>query len=161
MTRYARGFSLIELMICLAISAAIGAYAWPTYQEYSRRGHRATLVATLLQAANYLEQASRETGRGPNEGACPTLPAGLARSPPHGAIDYRITVNCERSSRGGDYVLQAHPVAGARMAGDTRCGIFELDARGRRRNLLGARRDQQGAQDKRDDRDIAYCWEGR
>jgi type IV pilus assembly protein PilE len=38
--RRARGFSLIELMIVIVIVGVLSAIAWPSYQDYVRRGNR-------------------------------------------------------------------------------------------------------------------------
>ena len=46
-----RGFTLIEVMIVVAIVGILSAIAYPSYQEYVRRGHRAEARAGLLQAA--------------------------------------------------------------------------------------------------------------
>ena len=44
------GFTLIEVMIVVAIVAILAAIALPSYNEYIRRGHRADARAGLLQA---------------------------------------------------------------------------------------------------------------
>lgn len=44
------GFTLIELMIVVAIVGILSAVAYPSYTEYVRRGHRADARAGLLQA---------------------------------------------------------------------------------------------------------------
>jgi type IV pilus assembly protein PilE len=53
-----RGFTLIELMITVAIVAILVAVALPSYQDYVRRGNRAEARA-LLQAANLAQEKHR------------------------------------------------------------------------------------------------------
>ncbi|MCT9809360.1 type IV pilin protein [Acidovorax sp. Be4] len=60
-----RGFTLIELMIVLAIVGILSAIAYPSYAEYTRRGYRADARAGLLQAQQWLERASTATGNYP------------------------------------------------------------------------------------------------
>jgi len=43
-----RGFTLIELMIVVAVIAILAGVAYPSYQEHIRKGHRAKAQALLM-----------------------------------------------------------------------------------------------------------------
>jgi type IV pilus assembly protein PilE len=55
MIGYSRGFSLIELMIVVAIVAILGTIAYPSYQQYVLTSHRVEAKKMLLDAANRQE----------------------------------------------------------------------------------------------------------
>ena len=64
-TRYAPGFSLIELLMVLACVALLANLAWPSYQDAIMRSQRAQARTALLQAAHWLERAASPNGSYP------------------------------------------------------------------------------------------------
>ncbi|WP_210395815.1 type IV pilin protein [Motiliproteus sediminis] len=51
-----RGFSLLELMIAVAIVGIIASIAYPSYQEYVQKSRRADAQAALVSFAGALER---------------------------------------------------------------------------------------------------------
>ena len=60
--RVSFGFSLIELMIVVAIISILSAVAYPSYQEYVRRGARAEARAAMMKMAQYQERNFSDRG---------------------------------------------------------------------------------------------------
>lgn len=56
MRRINRGFTLIEMMITLAILGVVLAIAIPSYKQYTIRNNRAAVQAEMMQIASALER---------------------------------------------------------------------------------------------------------
>jgi type IV pilus assembly protein PilE len=57
-----KGFTLIELMIVVAVIGILSAIAYPSYQQYIARSYQAEAKAELLQLAQRLEQFYSNSG---------------------------------------------------------------------------------------------------
>ena len=105
----AGGFSLIELLIVMAIVAIIGTLAYPSYRDNVTAARRADAQSVLLEAAQYMERFYTENNRYDQDsgGTAVALPAALAQSPRDGATKYYdISVQASSSST---YTLRATP----------------------------------------------------
>lgn len=121
--RNARGFTLIELMITVAIVSVLSAIAYPSYQEYVRRGHRADARAGLLQAQQWLERAATATGSYPTA----ALPSTLTWSSDG---NKRYTIALAAGNTTTAYTLTATPKSGPQAS--DKCGTYTLSNAGLR-----------------------------
>ena len=121
MTKHNNGFTLIELMITVAIIAIIAAIAYPSYQEQVRETRRANAQAALLELSSYMERYYTE--RFTYAGA--VLPFGT--SPKQGGTAfYKLSL----ANPGADsYTIQAVPI-GAQL--NDRCGTMTINEIGQR-----------------------------
>ncbi len=119
-----RGFTLIEVMIVVAIVGILSAIALPSYNEYIRRGHRAEARAGLLQAAQWLERAATATGTYPKSGSTPyyALPAALTWEDD---ASKRYTIGFNGAPTEAAYTLIATRKTPGPQATD-KCGDFTL-----------------------------------
>ena len=119
----ARGFTLIELMITVAILGILISVALPSYLDSVRKGRRADAQSVLLEASHFMERFATENLRFDQSRAdgAVALPATLSSAPKHGATKfYTISLQAVGQS---SFTLRAVP-QGA-MAGDT-CGTMTL-----------------------------------
>jgi type IV pilus assembly protein PilE len=128
MTRtYTSAFTLLELMIALAIAATLVAYAVPSYRNHVARTHRIDAASALYRAAQFVEGAASD--------GVSVLPPGLDQAPQFGAPIYHLRVLPADEANGG-YSIEAAPGESGPMRDDT-CGTFTLDATGQRGNKNG------------------------
>ena len=109
------GFTLIELMIVVAIVGILSAIAYPSYAEYIRRGHRADARAGLLQAQQWLERAATAQGVYPT-----SVPSQLTWASDN---TKRYTIGFKAGNTNAAFTLLATRRGG--QLGD-RCGEFTL-----------------------------------
>jgi type IV pilus assembly protein PilE len=152
------GFSMLELVVALAMAAVLAAYAVPSYLAYVARGHRIDAVIALHRAAQSV--AAAEAAGSAERGMGLGLPPGLSRVPEVGRLVYRLEWLRAGGASGG-YELHAIPAADGPMRGDA-CGTFVLDALGGRSNLS---QDGSGSSNPSpgidDETASERCWSGR
>jgi type IV pilus assembly protein PilE len=115
------GFTLIELMIAVAILAIVAAIALPLYNQYSQRTYRTEAQADLMNCAQAMERFAAENFS--YEVDVATFVADVCD--PRSVGRYDITVNVPEPDQ---FVLSATPLAGV-MADD---GTMTLDEAGNR-----------------------------
>lgn len=113
------GFTLIELMITIAIVGILASVAYPSYTNYVKRGARAEAMAVLLDAANKQEQYFVD-----NRVYTTDLAAiGVATSTENGYFTLAAKLQT------GGFIITATAAAGP-VKGDTVCSTLTIDETG-------------------------------
>lgn len=121
-----QGFTLIELMVALAIAGILAAIAYPAYTGQLQRGRRADAVAALTAVMQAQERYRSNVSNYASSLA--DLGLDISKITPH----YQVTLSGVGSTPSFDigYVATATPVTGGKQANDTTCKSFVVTLKG-------------------------------
>ena len=135
--RQIRGFTLIELMIVVAVVGILAGVAYPAYQESGRRAKRSDGRGALLDAVTRLERFYSDNNQYTNNWGAAPAGANIASTSEKG--HYTLTIGA-LGANNQTYTLTATPVGFA----DSKCGNFTLT--------------NAGVQGKSGTDTVEYCW---
>lgn len=144
----ARGFTLVELVIAIAVLAILASVAYPAYTDSVAKGRRAEARATMLEAQQWMERFYSENFRydqnSAGTAAGTLFSARFAQVPASGSASYTLAL----ADLGRNTFTIVATRAGS-MAGD-KCGNLALTHTGAR----GARSHGFGSEAEA----VAACW---
>jgi type IV pilus assembly protein PilE len=127
------GFTLIELMITVAIVGILASIAYPSYQDSVMKSRRADVKGVMLGLANAMERHFTETNEylaaavGPADTGAPSIYS----IPVETANFYTVTISAATAS---SYTLSAVPTG---VQTNDICGTLTLTHTGAKNNSAG------------------------
>lgn len=136
-----QGFTLIELMITVAVVAILASVAYPSYINYIVRANRSAAQSFMYAVANKQEQYILNARTYANDLTSLNIAVPAEVSP-----NYTVTVTANMAATPPSYTVTATPI-GSQLSRDTKCGTLTLDSTGAKTKSGTAATD-------------AECWKG-
>jgi type IV pilus assembly protein PilE len=121
-----RGFTLIELMITVAIIAILSAVAYPAYTSHIVKAKRSAAQSFMQMAATKQEQSMLNARTYYTAATAAEWSAQRMTVPSEVATVYTVTMTADNASTPPSYTVTATPF-GNQDAKDTKCKVLTLN----------------------------------
>lgn len=120
------GFTLIEMMIVVAVIAILAAVAYPSYQEHVAKSRRAAAQGCLVEYAQFMERFYTTNMRyNQTSGASPVAVSLPATSCSNDLANFYSFVFADSQPTASTYTIEARP-QGSQATVDAGCGTLSL-----------------------------------
>jgi len=138
---FARGVTLLEIVVVLLVVGIIAALALPAYRQHLVRVHRSEATTMLYEIAAAQERFYlRHDSYTSDLGSAAQLGLGLADTRTGSRYSFSVAL----ANDGQTYIATATPTSDGGQHSDGECLAFSIDQRGRRA-VSGSR-------------DTSFCW---
>jgi len=140
MSKHSHGFTLIELMIVVAIIGVLAAIAYPSYQSYVIKTKRADMMSEMHNIASEIE--ARKLAQGSYSKISDKVKTDFAKAYPTQGALYDVTINPvtltpPNNTLTAKWIITATPKTGTQMVGD---GNLTLNYQGIKCRIIGSLR---------------------
>jgi type IV pilus assembly protein PilE len=142
-----RGFSLVELIVTVAIAAILMGFGIPAYRQYTQRANRVDATSALMRLASNQERFYMQNNTYATEAQRPVAPPGGIGMVGTERGYYTLSLAQGAGGWAQGYTATATVAAGGNQATDTACWTFTINEQGLRTGL------NQGGADNTD-----TCW---
>jgi type IV pilus assembly protein PilE len=121
------GFTIIELMLVVAVAGVLALVAYPSFMDSIRKGRRAEAVAALAQVQQAQERwRSNKTSYADNAKLTVDPPNGLGLKASTSSGLYTLSIDLDPDKPDSIYTATATAVAGKSQSNDTHCTVMRI-----------------------------------
>jgi len=133
-SQHARGFTLVEVLVVVAVLGILSAVVYPSYSNYVLRARRVDAKTALLDLASreerYYSVNNLYSNNGTALGYATTFPVAINVS---GNVYYNLSAPVLQTTPSPGYLAAATPVAS--QTADTSCYAFQINQLGLQTNV--------------------------
>lgn len=126
-----KGFTLMEVMVTVAIIGILSAIAIPSYSQYINQANRSDAKAVLLENVQILERNYTESNRYDLDSSGNSVASLLVTKSPKPGSGTALYNIASPTLTATTYNLTAIPITGSRMEGDG-CGTLSINQLGQK-----------------------------
>lgn len=122
-----KGFTLVEMMIVVAIIGILAAVAYPNYQNYVIKTKRADMMTEMQNIGRQIESKKLSAGRGGYAAVASSISGAMGDYPKSGTALYTVASDLTTTGATGNWTITATPKSGTTQTDD---GTLTLRADG-------------------------------